>query len=272
LKTILLVDDDRSFITLIGLQLMKKNYEVIPALDGAKGLELAKKMKPNLILLDVLLPKISGFDFLKKISEENELKDTPTIVVSSRPDMKNFFSSFNIVSFLSKPVVPQELITLIQNTLEQGPSSAANGSKTTARESQVVPPVVHDKNKGKKILILGIEDNLMEKVKNHLKALGFTVSRGLDEQSTIQEISEFQPDIIMCQFWEDTNKLDPSLVQNALQKSPETKSIPFYVFVQNSISLDALATFKADILLPYKNSDDLLKTLEGVVKPKTASK
>jgi len=83
MKTILFIEDESALQKTIGEILSQEGYEVISALDGEVGLKLAKIKKPDLILLDLILPKINGFDVLKKLKEEAETKSIPIIVLTN---------------------------------------------------------------------------------------------------------------------------------------------------------------------------------------------
>ena len=83
MKTILFVEDESALQKTFGDILKQEGYEMISALDGEIGLRLAKENKPNLILLDLILPKIHGFDVLKKLKEDNETKEIPVIVLTN---------------------------------------------------------------------------------------------------------------------------------------------------------------------------------------------
>jgi len=83
MKTILFVEDESALQKTFGDILKQEGYEMISALDGEIGLRLAKENRPNLILLDLILPKIHGFDVLKKLKEDNETKEIPVIVLTN---------------------------------------------------------------------------------------------------------------------------------------------------------------------------------------------
>ena len=82
-KKILFVEDESSLQKTFGEILKQEGYEVISALDGETGLRLAKEKKPDLILLDLILPKMNGFDTLEKIKEDPEIKGIPVIVLTN---------------------------------------------------------------------------------------------------------------------------------------------------------------------------------------------
>ncbi len=82
-KTILFIEDELALQKTFGDILRRGGYEMISALDGETGLRLIKEKKPNLILLDLILPKINGFDVLKKTKENPETKEIPVIVLTN---------------------------------------------------------------------------------------------------------------------------------------------------------------------------------------------
>ena len=83
MKKILFVEDESTLQKTFGEILKQEGYEMISALDGEIGLRLAKTKKPDLILLDLILPKVHGFEVLKKLKEDNETKDIPVIVLTN---------------------------------------------------------------------------------------------------------------------------------------------------------------------------------------------
>ena len=89
MKKILFIEDETSLQKAFGTILKDKGYDVVSALDGEIGLKLAKEEKPNLILLDLILPKIHGFEVLKKLKEGKETQKIPVIILTNLEDMEN---------------------------------------------------------------------------------------------------------------------------------------------------------------------------------------
>jgi len=82
-KKILFIEDESVLQKTFGEILEQEGYEMISALDGEIGLRLVKEKSPDLILLDLILPKVNGFSVLKKIKEDKETKDIPVIVLTN---------------------------------------------------------------------------------------------------------------------------------------------------------------------------------------------
>jgi len=83
MKKILFIEDESALQKTFGEVLKQEGYEMIPALDGEIGLRLAKSEKPDLILLDLILPRINGFEVLKQLKIDEETKSIPIIILTN---------------------------------------------------------------------------------------------------------------------------------------------------------------------------------------------
>lgn len=82
-KVILVVEDDQSLSYFIKSTLTKEGYSVLVAFDGEEAINLAKSERPDLVLLDIVLPKLTGWDVLKYIRSDEDIEHTPVIVISN---------------------------------------------------------------------------------------------------------------------------------------------------------------------------------------------
>jgi DNA-binding response OmpR family regulator len=89
MKKILFIEDESALQKTFREVLEKENYEMISALDGEAGLRLAKSQKPDLILLDLILPKKDGFEVLKELKEDESTKGIPVIVLTNLEDVES---------------------------------------------------------------------------------------------------------------------------------------------------------------------------------------
>ena len=83
-KKILIVDDEKDIVETLAFMLKQKGYECISAYDGEEGLKLAKEESPNLIILDVMMPKINGYKICRLLKFDSKYKDIPIIMVTAR--------------------------------------------------------------------------------------------------------------------------------------------------------------------------------------------
>ena len=83
LQKILLVEDEEIMISLLQKKLANEGYEVSVARDGEEGLKMIRELKPDLVLLDIVMPKLDGFGVLEAMRKEDDLKNIPVIVISN---------------------------------------------------------------------------------------------------------------------------------------------------------------------------------------------
>lgn len=88
MKKILVIDDDMTFVTMLKAAFDPKEYEVVSAANGIEGLVRMEESKPDLILLDIMMPKMDGLEFLKQISEKYGEGKTPVLITSNVSSME----------------------------------------------------------------------------------------------------------------------------------------------------------------------------------------
>ena len=118
-KSILIVDDDKGLLKVIRAGLMFNGYEVYTAATGEKGLQLAKKKKPNLIILDVILPGIKGREVCARLKEDSETRDIPVIFLTAKDSPDDIKAELEVgaITHLTKPINTQQLIAEIKKIL-----------------------------------------------------------------------------------------------------------------------------------------------------------
>jgi len=117
---VLVVDDSTTNVVLLEAILEEKGYKIVTALNASEAFSIIKKDPPDLILLDLLMPKISGFDFMEKIRKDEKTKNTPVIVISALTDEENIsrIQKMNIIDFIKKPVDIQYLVNKVESVLQ----------------------------------------------------------------------------------------------------------------------------------------------------------
>ena len=119
-KKILIIEDDKFLRELIAKKLRSEDYEVTEALDGEDGVAKAKELKPDLVLLDLILPGIDGFNVLAKIKEDPVTNQAPVIILSNLGQQEEVERALNLgaTDFLIKAhFTPSEIIEKINQIL-----------------------------------------------------------------------------------------------------------------------------------------------------------
>ena len=139
---ILLVEDDQSLREIYGIRLTAEGYEIVPAGDGEEALAVAVRERPDLIISDVMMPKISGFDMLDILRSTPETKDIKVIMMTalSSDDQRERGESLGADRFLVKSQVGiEDVVNAVHEVLDQ--NTGAGASSTINSESGFNQPV-----------------------------------------------------------------------------------------------------------------------------------
>lgn len=117
---ILVCDDERHIVRLIQVNLERQGYQVVTAYDGKEGLEKIKAERPNLVVLDVMMPYMDGFEVLKNLRREPEFENLPVIMLTAKAQDKDVFEGYHYGAdmYLTKPFNPIELVTFVKRIAE----------------------------------------------------------------------------------------------------------------------------------------------------------
>ena len=118
-KKILIVDDETINLDFFDVVLSKLGFKVEKAVDGVEGLEKVKRFLPDLILLDNIMPRMSGWEFTKTVKNDQKYKDIPIIMFSALDDVKNKVEGFElgIDDYITKPFNFSEVLARIRSVL-----------------------------------------------------------------------------------------------------------------------------------------------------------
>jgi DNA-binding response OmpR family regulator len=120
-KKILLVDDSPTAILWQRLILEDDPYDILVATDGEEGVRVAKAELPDLVLLDVVMPRMNGFEALRALRAEKSLRHMPILMVTTRSEMPNVLEGYEggCNEYITKPVDRTELLTKVRSYLHQ---------------------------------------------------------------------------------------------------------------------------------------------------------
>ena len=121
MKKVLIIDDTEANRKTAGDALKASGYDVIDAEDGTEGVYLAKKMTPDLILLDLAMPDVDGIEACRQIRAIGSLKEVPIVMLSAMGDNKliEIAKAAGANDYIVKPVIPSKLIEVVRKYLKQ---------------------------------------------------------------------------------------------------------------------------------------------------------
>jgi len=155
---IMLIDDDDMCLNM-GMEILKNKYTVYPIPSGEQALQILKKVIPDLILLDIEMPVMDGYEVIKKLKQENETKDIPVIFLTSHNEPGNELDALSMgaIDYVTKPFSPLLLVQRIENHL-----LINSQKKELLQYNKTLQETIEEKNKEIKKLQDAIHNTVSE--------------------------------------------------------------------------------------------------------------
>lgn len=180
-ETLLIVDDDVRVVELLQITLGGRGYQVLTAYDGETALDSVRSRKPDLVVLDIRLPKKSGFEILRSIREDSQLADIPVILISANAATESRLQGFKLGAddYLTKPFSPRELILRIRRVLHRSRDRELLRMRNEVLESEL--------RRGRETLL-----QMQEEMSERVAKIGSLMSRVLEmnQAPTLEEVLE----------------------------------------------------------------------------------
>jgi two-component system phosphate regulon response regulator PhoB len=141
-ELVLVVDDEPHIVALIAYHLAKAGYRVATAANGTEALSQANRERPSLVILDLMLPGMSGFEILRKLRGRDHTRDVAVLMLTARREEHDRIEGLSLGAddYLTKPFSPQELVLRVKAILRR------TGSKSSSRDVMVIGPLQIDRS------------------------------------------------------------------------------------------------------------------------------
>ncbi len=116
-QPILVVDDDPAILDLIAQLLLEEGYEVLAVSNGQTAVDLARKLRPHLILLDLMMPEMNGWQVSTLLKADPQTRAIPILLLSARRDMARTANELGVTAYLEKPFDLDDLLSRVQRIL-----------------------------------------------------------------------------------------------------------------------------------------------------------
>jgi response regulator RpfG family c-di-GMP phosphodiesterase len=238
IPNILVIDDSHTIRSILSKELEKMGFMVSEAADGLRGLEIAESGKFDLIITDVDMPLMSGFEVCNKLKSMPSTQSTPVIILSARDSEEDIERGFSVGAdaYLTKNGGREELRECVTNLLE--------------RNSLV---------RGRAVLMVDRSRSIREIINEALVETGFKVKAVSDTNEAIQSLEEFNPDLILCDL--ETLRENEFSFLNNLHSEKKYSEVPLILMsasmdrvmmrrmLQNGASAFLIKPFSTDHLL-----------------------
>jgi CheY-like chemotaxis protein len=199
---VLVIDDDPGAVSLMQAQLQSSGWRVEAAGDGAQGLQAARELRPQAIVLDLLLPDIDGWSVLVQLKQQPATQDIPVVICSVMAEARHGFA-LGAAQVLTKPISQQQLLSAL----------AAVGLPVRSR--------------GVRVLVVDEDAATLQSLSRLLEAAGLTPVPAQGGQAALEAVACHRPDVIVLELgMRGVTGLDAVL---ALAGKPETADIPIIV-------------------------------------------
>lgn len=249
-ERILLIDDDPAVLLTVGDRLKLEGYDVLKAASGDQALATLRTETPDLIILDITMPGMSGLAFLKKISMPDGRPRYPVLVFTARSNMETFFAETAVEGFLSKTSDPQRLIDETRRILDK----TLKGSAGRAGR--------------RRLLIVEDDEHLRTQLARFFAAAGFETA-SLDEGSALNTaVTAQKPDVVLIK--QILPKQNGAVLAAALGQSPAGRGVRVILYDDSGIQKPDARFPHVDRFVPSRAPADLLKAvtaLAGVQAP-----
>jgi len=116
-KKILVIDDEQEIVDLVEMRLTNEGYEVFGVSDGVDGLKKIKEVQPDLIILDVMMPRMDGYTFMRKMNQDENMPKPPVLILTARNDFRLLMEIEGVRDYLEKPYDADVLLSKIRQVL-----------------------------------------------------------------------------------------------------------------------------------------------------------
>lgn len=247
---ILLVDDEPTLLLTVGDQLRLEGYDVMTAATGEAALHILKDTAPDLIILDVSMPGMTGLALLKKLSGPDGKPRSPILVFTARSNMEQFFKTTGVEGFLSKSGDPSTLLSEIKRILVKTRKPAhLEASEAPKRKNSV--------------LILEDEPLLNLRLKTSFTIAGYEATSLTDPHSLTATLKESTPAVILLKAM--LPGTTGTAVAESLADYTTAKGIGVVLYDGSGVHKSGDKFVNVDKFVPSNTPADLIRAVAAVV-------
>ena len=218
-KKILILEDEQQVAQLYAKFLRTKGYDPTLAFDGLEGLERVKEVKPDLILLDLNMPKMSGMEFYQHICDREGKPKHPVLVVTGRADLEALFKDFHVDGFIIKPFEGTRLLKEIEIVLNRQYWKKTDGS-------------------ARRVVIVDDKQESSAEIASVFAKAGYKIDIATSGVSGIENMMAAPPDLAMVNL--NLDDISGDLVILRLQQIAKTRNVNSVLYISRDHERDRI--------------------------------
>ena len=212
-KRVLVVDDEPNIVDILRFNLEREGYEVLTAEDGVQGLEMARSSDPDLILLDVMMPEMAGFQVCREIRKADKL--TPIIMLTAREEETDRVMGLELGAddYVSKPFSVRELMARVRTNIRR--QTAMNETETGKKEGMIRAGSISVDTSGQQIFKNDVPVEVTQREYALLLFLAGSVGTVFSRETLMQKVWNYD-------YWGDTRSVDVAVrrLREKLEEDP----------------------------------------------------
>lgn len=243
-KRILVIDDDPDAVYMLQENLGEKEFDIIGAKNGQEGLSLARQAQPDVILLDVFMPGMDGWQVISELKDDQETRRIPVIFLTIM-DKKALGLRLGAAAYLLKPLDA----AIVKDTINQVLGT--------------------NNHQAKKVLVVDDDPNILDLLQQVFAETEFTFASAADGTAAVEAIQTNKPDILLLDLV--MPKMDGFEVIEHLRSQPETRSLPVIVISAKDLSPEEIHqlnnTVQAIMQKQSLAGGELLEEIRAILNP-----
>lgn len=215
MNTLLIVDDDINTLHVLRLMLEEEGFRILTAEDGEQGLNSARENRPQVIITDVLMPVMDGYEFYKCLKADPITKNLPVIILTARGAMEPVFEAIGVDCFLEKPAERTELVSKINQLLQFVSRPSGSGRQ--------------------RVMIGGTYSEIVDEMASFVRKLGHEVQTAATASQVLTQSVSFRPTAMILEIQTETGDPAADLIR-AVRLLPDAKTMPVLVYSYYRVS------------------------------------
>lgn len=266
-KKILIIEDDTFLGDVLVQRLKDEGYDAYLSRDGAEGFKKIKELKPDLILLDIILPNMDGYEILEGKKDDPEISDIPVIIVSNsgQPVEINRALALGVKDYLVKAQFdPGEVLAKVRLQLKKDENHSAANAKTSDTAEKMATVSLA----GKKIMWVEDNDFLSDIINHKLGSQGCVLVHAADGKEALEMVEKEMPDLILLDILlPDINGFE---ILQKIKDNPQTEHIPIILLsnLGQPSDVDTGKNLKAArfLIKATVTLDEIIEEIQAVLK------
>lgn len=280
-KKILIMEDEKLLQGLLKKKLKKEGYDVLAVDDGEEGLRIIGEYKPDLLLLDIVMPKVGGFEVLEKIKQDEILSSIPVIIISNSGEPVEIERAvlLGIVDYIIKvDFDPAEVVELVKKFFAdpnyariQKKTDIVDVNKEKEEEEEEEEVAKKEENKAVARVLLVEDDDFLRKIcKTKLEREGFNVSVAVNGKEALKKILEGDSQIVLLDII--LPAMDGFEVLKRVKEDSSRSSVPIIMLTNLGQASDIEKGFKLGaedyIIKAHLTVGEIVEKVKEVLKKK----